>query len=164
MQKIIIVRHGEYDKDDKTLTEDGKSSIASLARRIAKLTKGYETKIFYASSTRTQQTAEILAELLEAKCEKLEILECSTTHHRTRFVDLVRDTISDNSDIAIWVTHETQVATLPGLFGRFDRQLAIGFFDNYLVPGEAFVIDLHEKTMTRFNQFGEEVVVFPKIS
>jgi phosphohistidine phosphatase SixA len=159
--RVIIVRHGEYGTN-KELTDLGRSTISALGRRLSGLLGDSIPLIFHSATPRTRETAEILADMLHAEFSVLYVLGASPIFNKPELIALIRETLASGQEAVIWVTHEVQAAVLPGLFMLVDRSLPFDFFDNNLAPGEAFVIDLQQKTMTHFDHFGEETLVYPK--
>lgn len=107
MEKLIIVRHGSYNKEDGNLTKDGVQSIQRLAEKIILLTKNNRATIISSTAKRAQQSAQIISETLGVNFEtNIDLLSDGDEHPACppAALNLV-SSYTDKTDLLMLVTH-----------------------------------------------------------
>ncbi len=146
MEKIYVVRHGEYEgAHDGPLTFPARSVIAKLAWKIKSDLLGRSKKvlIFSSETARTRMTAQIIA----LEFGKISI-EYSNLLGPTDIVDLeglgafIKEQ-EDQCDILILVTHAEVANDFP--FYYADKVWGEMVRTPILNKGEGLVIDCHER-------------------
>lgn len=159
MQKLIIVRHGEYnlDKNNQLLTDSGKEKLQNLAEKIKKsLTATESTTPFIAEnsiiitsdSPRAMQSSDILKKILEIKkVEKTAIIneDVVTENNYEDVLDLIKK--YNSCDTIILITHAYFTNHFPEYFLKeylkIEKKLPL------LDRGSAYIIDCQSKKVEK---------------
>ncbi len=117
MQKLIVVRHGEYE--GRQLTEQGRNQIAKLAPKLKARVEGATFIILASTSIRGQQSAEILAEHLGGEPELHEVLssEPDHPHNHEALLELIK-LRQNEADVLILVTHYEYAHGFPSYYAE----------------------------------------------
>ncbi len=152
MKKIILVRHGYYNRGDGSLDKIGQLQIRAIGESIkSKLNEGESVQIMSSTARRAEQSAEILTEILGVNFERQPRLWTGSDKPRniTTSCEMVGDLIMDSkADILILVLHLEYSDWLP----RFIQDHIISggskFPSKETEKGQAWLIDCKAKTCT----------------
>lgn len=104
MDKLFVVRHGEYGTDGK-LTPAGRSAMGVLAQKIAGITRG-PLQLFYSPLPRTLESAIIISNTLEAILYGEPILNVQDNQLSDYSYLGIRGVLdSSKTDSVVFVTH-----------------------------------------------------------
>ena len=145
MRRLIIVRHGRY-RTDGSLSLFGRESIRELVCRLESLVDEGPILVLSSSAKRAYESANILAEALEADFESSDVLW--SEQYRPARPDTVLSMIlsrADDYETVIVVTHLEYVQTLPTHFSK--RVLACELRLDHLRRGGACVIDCERRAI-----------------
>jgi len=151
MQKLVIVRHGHYDKKDQ-LSADGKEQIYFLTEQLGPHLDGGSLLILSSTADRAWQSAEILAEAFNVPYEKHEILLSDEDHFEdlAKALELVQSR-EEEADVIILVTHHEYAKYFPYHYAKhvFDDLWEYQAIDK----GDAWIIDCQDKTRELISQW-----------
>lgn len=149
MNKLIIVRHGEYGPDDR-LNSRGRAHIEKLSNNLKQLI-GDETVLILSSiAVRAVESAEIIAAALGVEFEKFELLWSESMHPEDfpGAYKLIQER-KEGADVLIVVTHLEYANYFPSHFARMEwgSEKYIDIEDD-VEKGEAVIIDCIKQTLT----------------
>ncbi|HNW09126.1 MAG TPA: histidine phosphatase family protein [bacterium] len=147
MNHLILVRHGDYSHTGQ-LNNRGIIQIESLAQKIKMVSNGNRALILTSPADRARQSAEILGRNLSAQLITENILwsDCDHMEDFEGVLELVRAQ-SDQTETLILVTHYEYVESFPAYFAR--QELGVDLPCWVIERGEAWVIDCHQKAISR---------------
>ena len=148
MSRLAIVRHGKYGSDYR-LNDQGRAQIQTLAERLNQ-SFDYEQEIALVLSSiapRAIDTAEIIAQILQAPVETHELLWSENSHPENleEAYKLVQSS-RNRADLLVLVTHYEYTEELPALFGR--RDLSQRFYQ-HVKKGEGIILNYRDKYIAR---------------
>lgn len=145
MQRLIIVRHGDYG--GRSLTAFGREDIAKLGERLKSTINGGRILILTSTAIRARESAEILSQILGVEIEENEILGSEDyMEDMEATLGLVRSK-KEAADVLILVTHMEFVEEFPSLFGK--EELGVDYFPYRAIgKSEAWDINCEQKTIT----------------
>lgn len=143
LQKLIIVRHGDYNVD--LLTELGEKQIGWMSFKLSEETKG--KKIFLASSVapRAMLSSDILMKILRIPKSDYRPEQHLLSHRGVLKDDQIRVVLalikekSSEYEVIILVTHLEFITYLPNIWGS-TKSIRIGIFHD-TEKGDAVIID-----------------------
>jgi phosphohistidine phosphatase SixA len=151
LNKLLIVRHGDYDERTNALNEVGKKQMSDLGEQIREIKdkEKLSTLIITSTAFRAVESAEILTGIINAPVEKNNLLFYYTPSPKTSATDLqaisnLIDLKGKNIDMLILVTHIELCRELPVFIGR--NKLNQGWAEEPIGKGEGWVIDLKAKS------------------
>ncbi|MFC1721482.1 histidine phosphatase family protein [Patescibacteria group bacterium] len=142
MEKLIIVRHG--DDIGHKLSKDGALQILNLAKKLKSEVNHSSAIILTSPVNRVHQSAEIIAEELDAEVEKQEILR-SSNEDDTQLDETLDLVNKQKSDVVILVTHWEYTQEFPMFFGS--KALSVQFGFQNVKKGGTVIIDCKQKTL-----------------
>lgn len=145
MKKLIIVRHGDYDKKTGELTDAGKWSIEKLAGKLSAHISG-PLSIITSPAKRARDSASIIAQINVANSmEQDELLfsDPDVSENCGALYNLLNRR-QNEADTFLIVTHYEYLKYFPGYFGK--KLLSVKFETSIVRRGEALVIDCERKT------------------
>lgn len=148
MQRLIIVRHGEYGGNDR-LSEYGKEQITQLGEKLKATVNGGRVVILSSVAARAVDSAEILGKTFGVEFEQHDVLWSENRHRENlpKALELVRSK-KDDADILVLVTHLEYVERFPSYFG--EEELGNPSFPHREISkGTAWDIDCNQKTITQ---------------
>lgn len=157
MKKLIIVRHGDYDRNTSgKLTLWGRDKIRALSKKIGVICKGLSVRILASTSPRGVDTARIIGKSLKTEVEPREVFwsEPDGTHDPDINQALNLITECDLSDVVIVVTHLEYTDELPDKFGKTVLKTNSFPISEELPRGDAWLIDCVGKTCVRLAAYG----------
>lgn len=117
MKKLILVRHGEYDKQ-KQLSLAGKQQIRDLCVRLQPHIAGHSVIILSSTAPRAIQSAHVMAEILSAPVEPYPILWVDNFHSSNmEGVAALVEYNGHRADVVILMTHLEYVESFPSYYG-----------------------------------------------
>jgi phosphohistidine phosphatase SixA len=147
MKKLILVRHGQYDKTGH-LNDAGREQINKLAGELKQLIdKNLSILVLTSPTDRTRGSAEIIANFFGVKLEEEKAFLSNGLLHPmnlSKALEVVKS--KDKYDVIIIVTHFDYVADFPGYFS--ERELGVKLSSIEIGKGEAWVVDCVKKTLT----------------
>ena len=149
MQKLIVVRHGDYDRLSQKLTEWGRRQIGVLGEKIRSFRNGSSIVIISSDDSRTKESAGILGEMLDVSPEtqvKLYSSEISPANLPWAFA-LVKS-LQEKWDIVILVTHFEYVGELPAYYAQNELGLMARSWE--IEKGGAWVVDCKKREIEHF--------------
>lgn len=150
LEKIIIVRHGDYDGEgysDTPLSAYGIRQIQSLHEQLQPQYSG-RVAIITSPTIRTYQTALLLASPLGIVPEQVQVLVSGS--FEDPHPELALSEINQrgaHAETVIVVTHAEYSEELPPYIGRTMFNLQVS--TNVLRRGEAWLIDCQQQTFKR---------------
>jgi phosphohistidine phosphatase SixA len=149
VEKLIIIRHGDYDPRTWNLTSRGRRQIAALAERLAPLVN-HSTRILVSPTKRTRESADELVSVLGGEYEVHFILESSGGHIPNKVMDETIRFIESTPDIGtiILVTHFEFVKQFPAYYGVNKLEIK-DWREAEIDKGGAAIIDCVERTLER---------------
>ncbi|MFH1749867.1 MAG: histidine phosphatase family protein [bacterium] len=157
MEKLVIVRHGEYEyrDGDNHLNREGRKKVIEVASCISEMLSENEGIVIFSSpSTRAVETAEIFADTLGLDISSInQELAIGADSWTEKMIVWLTDA-SKKHKVIIAVTHlEHTKFSLPEFirqefieeFKRFELWYARQTFDGTLKAGEAVLIDFVSK-------------------
>ncbi len=148
MKKLFVVRHGDYD-DDNRLNEHGKKQIRELAKIVQADLNGYSVLILSSSAPRASDSAEAMDEVLKVGFEENKVFWYDSSHWSNP--DDAHKAImekKDDADVIIVITHLDFTEDIPGIFMN---ELGIDAHCCSVGKGQAWKIDLENRTMQRIS-------------
>lgn len=144
MDKLIIIRHGDYD--GVNLSDFGKRQMAELGNRLMPQING-DVLILSSTAPRARESAEILGKAFNVSIEDHEILWSDRSHYEDfpKVLELVRSK-KEEVDVLILVTHLEYVYGFPGHFGQTELEIST-FPYREIGKGTAWVIHCEGKTI-----------------
>lgn len=148
MEKLIIVRHGDYDKDSGHLSDKGSADIKGVAVRIKALVRDSSALILSSPAFKAAESALILSDVLNVAIVMHDDLfsECQGDMNLDRALAFVRGK-SDQADVLIVVTHIEYTDYLPAHFFKKEWDMKAPYM--HLEKGEGAVIDYASKSLTK---------------
>lgn len=137
--KMIVVRHGYYNRGTGSLDETGRTQIRQLAERLKPQLEGFRVWIFSSDADRAVQSAEILAVKLNGTLQVTEKLGISRNYLRNAEELLKVISVYPETNAVILVTHEP--AIMPILFAYRQQNQTFAIKDVRVNTGEAILID-----------------------
>ncbi|KND50079.1 MAG: hypothetical protein AB203_03765 [Parcubacteria bacterium C7867-008] len=153
MQKLVLVRHGEYSTVDgqHLLNDEGRQQMSVLATKLKALIGGQRAVLHTSSAPRATASAAILADALDVPCEEhLELWSGGdgVGHYPdTHAMVLQIMEWAKEYDVLILVTHMEFVERLPIKFANLVFKTAIR--EVHIPKGHAGVIDCDTKLMSQ---------------
>ncbi|MDD5043709.1 MAG: histidine phosphatase family protein [Patescibacteria group bacterium] len=149
MDKLIIVRHGDYDSGAH-LSNLGCEQMKALAEKLKTVVNGSSVCILTSPIGRALESAEILNSVFNVGCEQHKVL-WSESRHPEDFpvaLDLVRSH-KDRAEVLILVTHYEYAEGFPRYFAK--EELDVQLRSESIQKGEALVIDCQQKTWSHIS-------------
>lgn len=146
MQKLILVRHGEYGAD-LGLTATGEQQIRSLIPALAAMTQGRKFAVVTSTATRARESAAILATGLQTVFEENRLLGADDLwmEKHQELLDYIKEA-TRQLDVLILVTHMEYVDQFPHYFAQIELQTELPYHMSR--KGEVVVIDCEAKSLT----------------
>lgn len=148
MQKLIIVRHGDYFRSGG-LSPFGRVQINALATRLRPIIEEGATILIATSpAPRACESAQILGDQFGCDPEAYEVLLSDEDHYEDldAAYDLI-ESLEDLADVIILVTHYEYAELLPYCFVS-KKRFGIDAQTQVIPKGTAWVINLNDKTLT----------------
>ena len=145
MEKLIVVRHGHYARDDK-LSDRGRAEMAALAEKLKLHLDGLAVVILTSTADLARQSAEILGDFFVVDVEAHEVLWSEEIHPEdfAGALKLVKS-FEHMADVLVLVTHYEYVERFPAYFAREEWKVSR---ESHLIGnGHAWVLDCSEKTL-----------------
>ena len=150
MKKLILVRHGDYEKSTGKLNPFGNLQIKGLSGSIKDLVGDKSVIIFSSTAPRTIDSAEIISTMLKTSYQRVSFLRSGggyvedfpATHK------LVLEN-QEKADVIILVTHYEYVEDFPDFFSQ--REFSSELRGNVIGKGSAWLIDCKAETLTLIN-------------
>lgn len=141
MEKLIIVRHGDYDGGG--LTELGQSQIVALAEKLKSVVNGGSVRVLSSSALRALKSAEIISVTLGLQFEVRGVLY-SPPFDYEGVLRLITESI-DKYTTLLLVGHLECAECLPWYFGS--KLLGKALESSKIKKGQALVIDCVSKSI-----------------
>ncbi len=146
MNRLVVAMHGDYNGIG--LNDIGRQQMIDLGNKIKNtIKKDVRILILTATSDLSQESGEILSEILGATLERYKVLWFNCEQNPAilpEILDLVRSK-KDNADIIILVTYRENSKEFPSYFGK--NELKVGYFPMIEIgTGKGYDIDCKEKT------------------
>jgi|GEM_PF-2947505 phosphohistidine phosphatase SixA len=118
LKKVIIVRHGDYERTTKELTSAGITQTRNLVERInRKINDLGKIQLFTSNIRRSIHTGKVIASSLEVSDKKqLFELEWDKYYSREKLYPIVAKRIEDDTETVIIVTHFEMPSGLADMF------------------------------------------------
>ncbi len=148
MEKLIIVRHGDYDKDSSHLNDKGSADIKQLAEQIRPLTDSHSVLVLSSPIDRAIESALILSNTLHVPAVYCDALrsECQGDMDLDGALSLIHEK-SDMANIIVVVTHIEYTDNFPAHFFKHEFNTKAPYM--HLEKGEAAIIDCASRTLTK---------------
>lgn len=158
---LVIVRHGDYDDDTMSLTENGRGQIAALARMLQPChSSAAKTVILSSDRKRALESAQILklelgqddAELMASELVTSKVL--AEMNREPKNMPAVYELLqqAEDAELVIMTAHVGQANCFPPYFFREHLHCEPPLEDEEeLKKGEAWLIGVREKTMVRLS-------------
>lgn len=141
MEKLFIVRHGDYDGGG--LSGLGQSQIVVLAEKLKCLVNGGTVRVLSSPAVRATQSAKIISDALGSKLE--EHRELYSPPFDYDGVEKLIAAFSNTCHSLVLVAHLECAQYLPWHFGS--RVLGATLESSKIKKGEALVIDCFNKSL-----------------
>ena len=151
MKKLVIVRHGDYDYEDR-LSELGKQQISDLSEKLAGYVNGDTLLIFSSPALRASESAKIIAGRLGIEFEEHNVLwsgEDGKVSGWKKDFEVLMGIITSHpqqANVVVLVTHYEYVEDFPFWFGK--NHLQINLPCKVIPKGTAYVIDCEKKEIS----------------
>jgi len=111
---IVIMRHGEYNNEDMSLSENGREEVEATAKKLI-AEKLIPQIILYSPVKRTLETAQQLQELFNRLADvEIELVENNNLHEHAGFktTSVLSEDLDDKLSIVMTVTHSPNIMFL----------------------------------------------------
>ena len=146
VDKLIIVRHGDYD-EYSLLNDKGIGQMEGLATKFKKMVLNKSALFLTSSALRASESAKVLAKSLSLQFIEYKELWSDKNHFpKAKTVLEIIESHQDKVDILIIVTHLEYAEILPVYFGK--KVLCKDWRVNEIKKGQAIEIDCQKKTLS----------------
>ena len=117
LKMVIAVRHGEYDRQTKELDTLGIQQVSALAKAVRNLTTGKTVEVVSSTTSRGQQSADIIARVLDARIERSGVL---TSDQYDDGAELMAELLAkrNGAEVIVAVTHYEAPSGIVNAFRR----------------------------------------------
>lgn len=147
MKKLIIVRHGVYNKSAKKLTAEGEAQIKSVASELSGILLGHTAIILSSPAPQAEQSAELLKDDLGIDTLEFdETLQADKTHlcNTPKAFDLIQEQQKKHgASVVIVVTHLQYCNYLPNFAHMQIKKIKKSF--PQIEKGGKLIIDFEEQ-------------------
>jgi phosphohistidine phosphatase SixA len=144
MERLILVRHGDYDECSERLNPTGRKQITGIARIIGGGLFGKRVHVCYSPIERAEQSAMIMArEMRLSGIEPQPVLGNEKNSLCDKEAEEIFRLVEEKRDLAdalLLVTHKPVVEQFPNYFRK--REGRIGTAVQQVAYGEAVDIDV----------------------
>lgn len=143
MEKVIILRHGDYDRM-RNLSEKGKDQIRRTAEFLRPHIEGKSIVLLSSPVGRAVQSAQELKERLGI-ASSVELHDALDSNHVTRTANVMDLIEQQTADVVLVMTHFELTKYLPRSWAH--KHLSVkNFPEEPLMKGGAWIIDCEAKT------------------
>ncbi len=150
MKYLILVRHGEYEKDGQ-LNIVGQEQMLYLAEKIKKyIINNRSVAVFSSPTDRTSESAKIISKYFGVNFEVTNALLSDGFDHPmnlSRLFEFVKS--KDDIDTVILVTHFDYVAYFPKYFSS--QMWGVDLPSTEIGKGNAWLVDCQKKILLLLN-------------
>jgi phosphohistidine phosphatase SixA len=146
MQKLIVVRHGDYGYNDR-LSDFGKRQMQNIATQLKPHVDGKKVVVLSSVAERATDSADIITEQLGVPgYESHDVLWSENRHPENlpKAVELVQQ--HADTDVLILVTHLEYAERFPNHFLHTVLSTKDTFAARKVEKGQAIIIDCDNKT------------------
>lgn len=147
MDRLAIIRRGDYLLDNGRLSALGRTQIHKLGQMLESLVNEERVLVLSSTAPRALDSAKIIADILEVPVEEHEVL-WADDDHRSNFdaVHQLVQSIRRKTNFGVLVTHLEYAQFFPSFLAKRDFGVSLPRFA--VKKGEAVILDYRSKNLT----------------